>query len=300
MLSWTRSCLEMRAPMQRAKMRILNLFSLILLAAAFAGTKTLAQTTPQRALFLSGDHTLQGFVYKPQGNGPFPVILFNQAYADASKNHGADSFAPLAKVFVNRGYVFFVPGRHAVVENEDFLKLSKDARNVKGHEYHAANISAALKWLVTQVYVDEGRIYLMGDMAGAVSTLFMAESNPSISGMILFSPGTQALRESPTVRNRLKASIQNSTAPIFLIQAENEQTLLPSQILGPELEKKGGFNRVKVFPPYGDSVTEAHKFAMEGSAVWQRDVFSFLQQTSQKFGANIDTNKEPPTSKPSL
>ncbi len=59
--------------------------------------------------FLSGDLTLHGVVYKPEGEGPFPAVLYN---------HGSDAgmlskkaFDALGPVFAKRGWVFFGPNR---------------------------------------------------------------------------------------------------------------------------------------------------------------------------------------------
>jgi dipeptidyl aminopeptidase/acylaminoacyl peptidase len=50
--------------------------------------------------------TLQGWIYKPAGKGPFPAVLYN---------HGSDKapgwFPTLGKYWTSKGYVFFVPHR---------------------------------------------------------------------------------------------------------------------------------------------------------------------------------------------
>ena len=242
-----------------------------------------AEPSAQRALFLSGDHTLQGFIYKPAGKGPFPAIVFNQASTDSPGATITEPFANLAKLFTSRGYVFFVPGRHALPDSETDKKMNKAERLTRTHEKHAANIAAAVKWLTTQVDVDESRISIIGDAPGGGSSLYALEYDLPINAMIVFSPGIQVIRESEPQRSRLQNIIRSAKAPIFLIQVQNDSSHLPAEILGPILEEKSGMNRVKVFSSYGETASEAQRFAVEGSPVWQRDVFSFLQQTSATF-----------------
>ena len=257
-----------------------------LVISAFFGKA--AEPLAQRALFLSGEHTLQGFIYKPAGTGPYPAIVYNQASTDSPGATITEPFAGLAKLFTSRGYVFFVPGRHALSDSESDKKLNKADRLTRTHEKHAANIAAAVKWLSTQADVDESRITIMGDAPGGGSSLYALEYDLPINAMIVFSPGIQVIRESEPQRSRLQNIVRSAKVPIFLIQVQNDASHLPAEVLGPVLEEKSGLNRVKIFPSYGESSNEAQRFAVEGTLVWQRDVFSFLQQTSATFAHGTD------------
>src|SRR4030095_5700049 len=59
---------------------------------------------PEEVKFPSGNLVLYGFLYKPQGNGPFPAILYNHG---SEKNPGLKP--ALGDFFSTRGYVFFCP-----------------------------------------------------------------------------------------------------------------------------------------------------------------------------------------------
>ena len=63
---------------------------------------------PEEVKFPSGNLVLHGFIYKPFGNGPFPAILYNHG---SERNPGQKP--ELARLFSNRGYVFFVPHRRS-------------------------------------------------------------------------------------------------------------------------------------------------------------------------------------------
>ena len=254
-----------------------ELFVLLAVCGLFA-TKGLAQTA-QRALFLSGDHTYQGFVYKPAGEGPFPAVVYNQAFFTNAKD-GNQPFAALARVFTSNGYVFFVPGRHHLIDDEG-KKLEK-TKFIRSHELQAAIIVAGMKWLTTQIYVDEKRIFVIGDAAGAVTSMFLEDSGPKVSAMALISPATLVLRDDPSMAKRLKQVVHDVKAPVFLMQAENEFSLLPLEAFGSELKKKGGLNRIKLFPGYGGAPTDAQKFGSEGYPVWQKDVLAFFQDVRER------------------
>src|SRR5688500_9360941 len=115
-----------------------------------AGTpKAAAEPKQQRALFLSGNHTLLGSIYKPEGRGPFPAVIFNQNAANPAKANEADPFFALAKVFTSQSYVFFVPGRHkpfkAPRENQN--EGGKAQKFIQSNQHHASNIVPAVGWL---------------------------------------------------------------------------------------------------------------------------------------------------------
>src|SRR5258708_4481092 len=63
----------------------------------------------QRIMFKSGDLTLIGFLYKPEGQGPFPGIIWNHG---SEQNPGTGpEFDAIADIFVPAGYVVFAPMR---------------------------------------------------------------------------------------------------------------------------------------------------------------------------------------------
>src|SRR5215471_10913081 len=83
---------------------IIALAVLVIIAMSDPGRSQ--HTAPQLVTFMSGDLRLKGFLWKPDGPGPFPAILWN--HGSERMPGAADTVAPF---FVNRGYVFFVPHR---------------------------------------------------------------------------------------------------------------------------------------------------------------------------------------------
>lgn len=241
-----------------------------------APMKTLGQNAPERVFYLSGVHTLNGHLYKPSGKGPFPTVVFNQAGLNGANTGQVKPYATLAQMFTSKGWAFFVPGRHTLgPTNEKVEKTDAGESLLREHEKQAANISAAISWLKGENYVDTRRIVIFAEAAGAVSSLLVGEKDLGLSAMILFSPGTQALKV-PSVQERMKHAAQYGKAPMFIIQANNDVNLLPVDILGLELEKRGGMDRFKVYPAYGASQSQVAKFPTEGYSIWQTDVFGFI------------------------
>jgi carboxymethylenebutenolidase len=59
--------------------------------------------------FHSGNLKLYGLLYKPDGAGPFPAVVYNHGSAPGMLCQQA--FEALGPIFVKRGWVFFGPYR---------------------------------------------------------------------------------------------------------------------------------------------------------------------------------------------
>jgi dienelactone hydrolase len=65
--------------------------------------------TPEIVSFPSGGLTLRGVLYRPEGSGTFPAVLYNHGSAPGLLNNQA--FEELGPLFVRHGWVFFAPYR---------------------------------------------------------------------------------------------------------------------------------------------------------------------------------------------
>ena len=94
-----------------------------------------------------------------------------------------------------------------------------------------------------------------------------------------FAPSAMAWAGNPELQHRLLEAVRRATAPIFLLQAQNDYHLGPSEALGGELSRRGPPNRAVVYPPYGRTQQAAHgAFALRGTRVWGADVRAFLDE----------------------
>src|SRR5439155_2641951 len=86
--------------------------------------------------FQSGAITLHGLLYKPEGTGPFPAMLYNHGSAPGMLSN--EAFEAIAPVYVSRGWVFFAPYRRG-------QGLSASVGRFIGAEIAAAR-KGGLKW----------------------------------------------------------------------------------------------------------------------------------------------------------
>src|SRR5437868_276525 len=116
-------------------------FSLALLlligGTAFAEEKAAAPAT-RVVTFQSGEATLNAYVFRPNGAGPFPVVMWNNGSPKSLLDAGPVSrFQELAKFYVSHGYVLMIPDRR-----ERYLGFEDgDINTVEDQEAHAVEVN---------------------------------------------------------------------------------------------------------------------------------------------------------------
>jgi dienelactone hydrolase len=240
--------------------------------------------TPQLVSFPAGELTLRGYLYEPAGAGPFPAMIWN---------HGSErdpgSPGELGGFYTSAGYVLFAPHRHGhgLSPGEYALGVVPRGTRAEGihaviglHENYLRDTIAAATWLSRLALVDPARMAMSGVSHGGIQTILAAEAGVGVAACVVFAPAAMGWEGNPELQERLERAVRKARAPMFLVQAENDYSLGPSEILGAELERKGEQNRVCVYPPYGPNHASGHgAFACHGMEVWGGDVYAYLAET---------------------
>jgi dienelactone hydrolase len=249
----------------------------LLLAAGAAG-----QVAPQEVTFPSGKLRLHGFLWKPEGAGPFPAVLWN---------HGSEKLPgwrpELGAFYTAHGYVFFVPHRRGQGRSPgDYIedlraKAPPDRRNqrlVDLQENAVEDVVAALSYLKSQPFVDRERVAMSGCSYGGIQTLLAGERDLGVKALVPFAPAAISWEGNPLLQDRLKSAVDKARAPVFLLQAANDYSLAPSHELAEEARKKKVDFRAKVYPAFGNTHQEGHGgFCTTATGVWGDDVLGFLE-----------------------
>ena len=83
--------------------------TLVLCVSLAAAPPALGASPGKKVTFKSGSNSLVGFLYQPEGAGPWPALIWNHG---SEKDPGAGpQFATVAAAFVPAGYVVFAPER---------------------------------------------------------------------------------------------------------------------------------------------------------------------------------------------
>jgi len=250
-----------------------------------------ASTSPRTIAFASGRLTLHGVVYRPEGGGPFPAVLYNHGSAPGMISQQA--FDALGPVFVRRGWVFFAPSRRgqglsadagpyigdqiAAAKKRGGMAAGADTMVRLLETDHLDDQLAALEWLRTQPFVDRRRIAAGGNSFGGVEAVLGVEREPYCAG-VDSAGGAESWALAPALQSRMTRAVKNAKAPIFFFQAENDFDLSPTKTLSAAMKDAGKPFEVKIYPPFGGSPSDGHTFGYFGAAIWADDVFRFLDR----------------------
>ena len=172
--------------------RFLCGFLLCTLAQALA----VAQTKPEEVVFSSGGPELHGFLWKPEGTGPFPAIVWN---------HGSEklpgSQPALAKFYTAHSYVFFVPHRRGQGRSpgnyiQDLVVQAppgeRARRMVELQQAAVVDVIAGLNYLKSRPFVDPARMVISGCSYGGIQTLLTGEHDLGVKALVPFAPGAMS------------------------------------------------------------------------------------------------------------
>ena len=245
---------------------------------------------PEVVRFQNGDKELGGELFKPEGPGPFPAVLYNHGSAPGMSNSEASKL--IAPLFVARGWVFFMPYRRG-------QGLSKDAgpyiidqiRNVRRSSWpraaharmtellqneHLSDQLAGLTWLKAQSFVDRSRIATAGNSYGGIEVMFGVAKEDYCAG-VNASGAAQTWASSPELQAALKDSARNARAPVFFFQAANDYNVAPSYMLAAEMAAAGKTSVVKLYPKFHGTPQQGHSFPYR-STLWFDDAFAFIER----------------------
>jgi carboxymethylenebutenolidase len=262
-------------------MRIRTRTALVFLVLSVAGT-ALAQSQPEEVVFPSAGRQLHGFLWKPQGSGPFRAILWNHG---SEKRPGSEP--ALANFYTSHSYVFFVPHRRGQGRSPgDYIQdqvaqarpSERAGRVVELLQAEVDDVVAALNYLKSQPFVDPARIAISGCSYGGIETLLAGERDLGVMALIPFAPGAMSWEKNDALQDRLHRAIDQARAPVFLIQAENDFSLAPSHALSKEASKKHKDFQSKIYPAFGKTQHDGHwGFCSTATEVWGADALAFLE-----------------------
>jgi carboxymethylenebutenolidase len=280
-------------------------FFLALLIPMISAATAWGQTSgrPETVLIHSGSATLHAMLWRPRGRGPFPGILLN--HGSGRTRQDLERLGPyeqnaekLGPVFARHGYVFLYLFRRGVgpstdqganavdLMNSEFAAHGQEARNalqlqlLENREMDDA--LSGLNFLRALTYVDARDVAVVGQSFGGSLTVLLAEREPKLRAVVIFSGAGYSFDRSPELRARLLAAVDNVTAPVFFIHAENDYSLSSGQVLDARREQMGKPHRLKIYPPIGHTVDDGHDFLYLGVDIWEPDVFAFLNESMQK------------------
>ena len=274
-----------------AMIGIVQLSLLALLLPAFSS----ALPKSEIVSFPSGKITLRGVLYKPEGTGPFPAVVYNHGSAAGMLSN--EAFEAIGPVCAGRGWVFFAPYRRgqglsasAGPYISDEINAAAKTGGIRAaaatmvrllENDHLHDQLAGLAWLRKQGFVQPDRIAVAGNSFGGVEAVLGAE-RVKYCAAIDAAGGAESWALAPELQMLMTRAVRNSQVPIFFFQAENDHDLSPSRTLSTIMRQAGKPFDLKIYPAFGNSPQDGHSFTWLGSSIWADDVFSFLEKYCPK------------------
>ena len=171
------------------------------------------------------DRSINGYLIKPEGKGPFPGVVVNHGGYSSSSNFGID----IGKIFAQKGYV-------AIACDYTHKELRKyGIRGPRaGWEAGASreNIFRALKnidILKSLEYVDKNKILMLGNSMGGFLTLGVVQKSDSIKAAVIIVAGIKNGNPQNSADRVIEAIsppedlVDDISCPLLLLNGENDE-----------------------------------------------------------------------------
>jgi dienelactone hydrolase len=227
---------------------------------------------------------LETTIFKPPGEGPFPVVVMNHGKALGNpRNQNRDRFIVFSREFVKRGYAVVIPMRKGFSKSSgDYIDRGCD---MTAHGLsQAEDLQSTLDYLHTQHWADSGRVLVAGQSYGGLTAMaFGTRHYPGVKGLINFAGGLKMHGGDCRWQQSLVQAFANygakSTLPSIWFYGENDNHF------GPELAARlhnayiqaGGNAKLVAYGPFKK---DAHGMSgsRDGVKIWWPETEKFLQE----------------------
>ncbi len=278
---------HIRAMTMRRVSATLLLSVCLCLVAVAAQSQSPADAAYTEVFYPSGSLRIQAYLYKPQGDGPFPVVIYNHG-SRAGRERRAVPFEYIGKLLTRAGYAVLVPERRGY-GGSDGPTWSEDVGNDRGQRFIARlqeetdDVLAAREYLRTLPFADPKRIGIMGWSLGGIVTMFAVSRSTTFAVAIDQAGAALTWDGSAQVRSALIAAAEKGMTPALLLVAQNDRTTASITTLADIFTKRGVPHRMVIYEPFtppqagGAAIAPGHLvFSAQGTQVWERDVLEFL------------------------
>lgn len=223
-------------------------------------------------------------VYKPPGNGPFPLVVMNHGKEPGNPQYQKrDRFVVLSREFVKRGYAVVIPMRKGFSKSTG--QYLEDGCNMTNNgQLQADDLQGALEYFSQQRWVDNNSIIIAGQSYGGLATMAFGTRNfPGVRGLINFAGGLRADGGTCSWQGELVTAFAayggKSTLPSLWFYGQNDSYFnhdLANRLHNAYMTS-GGNARLVAYPAFK---TDAHGMvgSRDGVKIWWPETEHFLRQ----------------------
>jgi dienelactone hydrolase len=268
--------------------------ALCLLGLAF--TASLAPASAQETIrpvyetvfYKSGDLRIQAYLYKPAGEGSFPVVIYNHG---SRRGHERDSvpFQYVGNLLLQRGFGVLVPERRGYGQSDgaqysEEIGFDVGSRFIERLQAETGDVLASLDYLKTLPWVDQNRLGIMGWSFGGIVTMFATSRTDRFRAAVNQAGGSLTWPNSAALQKALKDATQKTKIPVLLMAAKNDRTTDSITELAKILDKNQTPHKMILYDPFKPAqnpgnIAPGHLiFSFSGYTIWQDDVRNFFTE----------------------
>lgn len=225
---------------------------------------------------------LETTLYKPEGAGPFPLVVINHGKAlGDTRFQGRYRPALAARFFLQRGYAVVVPMRQGFSKSEG--NYIDPGCNVESNgRVQAEDVKAVLDYATAQSWANKEQILVLGQSHGGWTTLALGALNyPGVRGLVNFAGGLRQ-RNCPGWESTLGRSAgaygKETRQPSLWFYGDNDSYFSPDTFhaMFNNYVAAGAPAKLVAFGQFG---SDAHAMfgSRQGSDIWQPRVEAFMQ-----------------------
>lgn len=235
---------------------------------------------PKKGLFTL---ELETTLYKPDGDGPFPVAIINHGKAPGdTRFQGRYRPTVAVRYFLQRGYAVVVPMRQGFSKSGG--SYIGGGCNVESNgRAQAEDVKAVLDFVVSQPWVDKEHIIVLGQSHGGWTTLAFGTYNyPGVKALINFAGGLRqdscAAWEGGLARGAANYA-KETHLPSLWFYGDNDSYFKPDtyHAMFEQYTAAGGAARLVAFGTFGAD-SHAMFASGAGASIWQPEVSRLLNR----------------------
>ncbi len=246
---------------------------------------------PHETFFYTHDGLrLEAYFYRPDGDGPFPLVVYNHGSAPAGQEQVEWPAGFVGRLLPPAGYAVLVPERRGYGKSEG-PPFSAEVGDDRGPRYiarmraEAGDLLAAADHVTKDpaFRVDRGRRGMIGYSFGGIVTTLAVSGRTDFAGAVLQAPGALNWKHSPHLRAALTSAADKIAIPIQCLVAENDATTESARVVCAAAKKAPA--ELKVYPPFtptrqmNPGAAPGHAlFSPQGLPIWKSDVLAFLDK----------------------
>ncbi len=238
----------------------------------------------QEIFYSSGSLRIQAYLYKPEGDGRFPAVIYNHGTRDGAER-ASRPFPHIGRMLTRAGYAVLVPERRGYGQSDGNIWWQEtgndQSRVILRLQAETDDVLAGTEYLRTLPYIDSNRLAIMGWSFGGVVTMLATTRSTAFMAAVDQAGGALTWDGNSYMRSALTAAAEKSKTPTLFMVARNDRTTASITTLADIFKTRNIPHQQIIYEPFtplqaGKAAPGHALFSAQGASLWEKDVLEFL------------------------